>query len=709
MIASIAMFRLMAPGFAQNAGGAAAQQPNPLLQKTKLPQFDKIRPEHFKPAIEKIIKENRAVIKKILAQKKYTWNNLIEPLENANERLGFVWSAINHLNSVVGAKEVRIAYEQCLPLVTKYFIEISQNSKIYNAFDSVAKSKQYNDLDPVQKRIIGIELRDFRLAGVNLPAQKKQIFMKQTQKLAELGNKFGNNVVDATQGWSICLDKKQTKGLPEHALAFGRANAEKKKKDGWCYSLDAPSYQALMTFADSRAVRKKVYVAFVTRASDIGPGEGKWDNSKAMQEVLKIRRKLSGLVGFNNYAQYSLATKMAKDPEQVLDFLNDLAVRTLPNGKKEAAELKEFAKKNGVKKLEPWDIAYYSEKLSQKKFKLSQEELRPYFPVPQVLQGMFKVAHRLFGIIVKEKKDVSVWNPDVRFFEVYDSDGELRGQFYIDLYVREDKRGGAWMGGVVGRSRLKNGAVQIPVAYLICNFPPQVDGHPSLLTHYDVTTLFHEFGHCLHHLLTKIDYGSAAGINNVPWDAVELPSQLMENWCWQEDSLKLIAKHYKTKEPLPKKLLQRLLASHKFQAALQMLRQLKFSLIDFRIHTEFNPKQNDQLKKTTDQVSKQVDCLPIFKDSRFAHSFSHIFAGGYAAGYYSYKWAEVLSADAFSKFEEKGVFSRRIGKEFMQNILEKGGSEDMSVLFKRFRGRDPKINALLRHNGIIQKTSAKHN
>jgi oligopeptidase A len=674
---------------------------NPLLQKTVLPKFDKIRPEHFKPAIEKIIKENRAVIKKILAQKKYTWSNLLEPLENANERLGFVWSAIGHLNSVVATKEVRTAYEKCLPLVTEYFIEISQNSKLYNALDSIAKSKQYNNLDSVQKRIIAIELRDFRLAGVDLPLKEKQIFMKKTQRLSELGNKFGNNVLDATQEWSICLNKKQTKGLPEHALALGRANAAKKNKDGWCYSLDAPSYQALMTFADLRALRKKVYVAFVTRASDIGPGEGKWDNSKTMQEILKIRRKLSGLVGFNNYAQYSLATKMAKDTDQVMDFLNDLAMRTLPNGKKEAAELKKFAQKHGVKKLEPWDVAYYSEKLKQEKFKLSQEELRPYFPDTQVLKGMFKVAHRLFGITLKEKKGVPVWHPDVRFFEVYDSDGKLRGQFYADLYVRENKRGGAWMGEVKGRRRLKNGAVQIPVAYLICNFPPSIDGQPSLLTHYDVTTLFHEFGHCLHHMLTKVDYGSVAGINNVQWDAVELPSQLMENWCWQEDGLKLIAKHHKTKAPLPKKLLQRLLTSHKFQAALQMLRQLKFALIDFRIHTEFDPKQSNQLEKTTDQVSKQVDCLPVFKDSRFAHSFSHIFAGGYAAGYYSYKWAEVLSADAFSKFEENGVFSRHVGKEFMQNILEKGGSEDMSVLFKRFRGREPKIDALLRHSGII--------
>ncbi|EKE01407.1 MAG: hypothetical protein ACD_21C00143G0001 [uncultured bacterium] len=701
MFISLAMFGLMAPAFAQQADGGVAQKNNPLLQQTVLPQFDKIRPEHFKPAIEQLLKENRAVVKKLLTQKKYTWDNLVEPLETANERLVFVWSTINHLNAVMDSKETRKAYESCLPLVTKYFTELAQNTKLYNAFESITQSDQYKNFDPVQQRVIQNELRDFRLAGVNLPAQKKQFFMKLTQRLAALGNKFDSNVLDASQNWSICLTKKQTQGLPEHALALGAANAARKNKKGWCFSLDAPSYQALITYADSRAVRKKTYIAFATRASDVGPTAGKWDNSKNIDAIFKIRHKLAHLVHFNNYAEYSLATKMAKSPTQVLEFLNGLVEKTLPAGKKEFIELETFAKKHGVKKIEPWDIAYYSEQLSQKKFKLSQEELRPYFPDTQVLDGMFAIAKRLYGITIKEKKDVPVWYPTVRFFEIYDAKGKLVGQFYADLYCRENKRSGAWMDDYKTRRLLKDGAVQIPVAQLVCNFSPPVDGKPSLLTHQDVITLFHEFGHCLHHLLTKVDYASVAGIKNVPWDAVELPSQFMENWCWQPEALKIFAKHYKTHEPIPKQLLQNLLASHHYHAATQMLRQLKFALLDFRIYLEFDPKKNNQLKKITDQLDKKINYLPIYKDARFPHSFMHIFSGGYAAGYYSYKWAEVLSADAFSKFEENGIFDQRTGREFLQNILEAGGSEDMAVLFKKFRGRDPKIDALLRQNGVI--------
>ena len=664
---------------------------NPLLQKTALPQFDKIRPKHFKPAILKILKENRNTIKKLLTQKKFSWRNLVEPLEAINERLLLAWSPISNLNAVMNSKETRAAYEKCLPLLTTYYTEIAQNTKLYYAFNSIANSEQYKLFDTAQKRIITNELRDFRLAGVNLPMQKKRLFMHLTQKLAKLGNKFDNNVLDATQSWSICLTKKQTKGLPEYALALGRANAIKKNKPGWCFSLDFPSQHALITYADACNIRKKTHTALITRASNIGPTAKKFDNSKIIEEILRIRHKLAKLVNFNNYAEYSLATKMAKNPTQVLDFLNNLATHALPIGKKEFAELKHFAKKFGVKKLAPWDIAYYEEKLSKEKFKLSQEELRPYFPDTQVLDGMFTVAKRLYGIIIKEKKDVAVWHPDVRFFEIYDAQKILLGQFYIDLYCREGKRNGAWMDECKTR-----------VAYLTCNFPPPINNQPSLLTHQDVVTLFHEFGHCLHHVLTKVDYFSASGIKNVPWDAVELPSQFMENWCWQPEGLKLLAKHYKTHAPIPKKLLERLLASHRYQAATHMLYQLRLSLIDFKIYLEFDPKKNNQLKKIIAEINKKINFLPVSKYSRLAHSFMHIFSGGYAAGYYSYKWAEVLSADAFSKFEENGIFDRRTGKEFLHNILEMGGSEDPMILFKKFRGREPKIDALLRQEGITR-------
>jgi oligopeptidase A len=675
---------------------------NPLLQKIALPQFDKIRPEHFKPAVLKILKENRATIKKLLTQKIFTWHNLVEPLETINERLLLVWSPISHLNAVMNSKETRAAYEKCLPLLTAYYTEIAQNTLLYHAFNSIANSKQYKLLDPAQKRIISNELRDFHLAGVNLQMQKKQLFMCLTQKLAKLGNKFSSNVLDATQSWSINLNKKQTKGLPKHALALGHANAIKENKTAWRFSLDFPSYHSLITFADIRSIRKKIYVAYATRASDIGPTAGKWDNSKIIEEILKIRHKLATLVDFNNYAEYSLATKMAKGSTQVLSFLNDLVMRSLPLGKKEFAELKHFAKKLGCKKLAAWDIAYYEEKLSKEKFKLSQEELRPYFPDTQVLAGMFAVAKRLYGITIKEKNGMPIWHPDVRFFEIYDAQKTLLGQFYTDLYCRASKNSGAWMDGCRSRRRLRNGIIQTPVAYLTCNFPPPIDSsQPSLLTHQDVITLFHEFGHCLHHVLTKVDYFSISGIKNVPWDAVELPSQFMENWCWQPEGLKLFAKHYKTHMPIPKKLLASLLASHHYQTATHMLRQLKLSLLDFRIHLEFDPKKNKQLKKIIAEINKKINFLPLSRYARLAHSFAHIFSGGYAAGYYSYQWAEVLSADAFSKFEENGIFDRHTGKEFLHNILEMGGSEDPMVLFKKFRGREPKIDALLRQEGIV--------
>ena len=678
---------------------------NPLLQTT-LPDFAKIQACHFKPAIVIILKKNRQLIKKLLAQKKYSWHNFVTPLETINEHLMYVWSTISHLNSVMGLPEIRKAYKTCLPLVTEYITELAQNTKIYQVFNSIAQSTEYKYFNSTQKTIVQKELRDFHLAGVNLPSAKKKLFMRQTQQLAKLGNKFNSNVVDATQKWSICLTKKQTVGLPTHALNLGQANAKKKHKSGWCFSLDLPSYQALITYADSQALRKKIYIAFATRASDIGPMAGKWDNSKIIAQILKIRFNIAKLVQFNNYAEYSLATKMAKNPTQVLDFLTELFACSLPTAYQEFNELQKFAQK---KSLAVWDIAYYTEKLSKIKFKFSQEDLRPYFPEDQVLTGMFTIAQRLYGITIKEITEIAVWHPTVRFFAIYDTKKTLRGQFYIDLYCRKYKRGGAWMDDCKTRRKLKNGKIQTPVAYLVCNFTPPLANQPALFTHQDVTTLFHEFGHCLHHLLTQVDYIAAAGINNVPWDAVEFPSQFMENWCWQPEGLKLISKHYKTQAPIPHKLLQQLLASQNYHAAMSMLRQLKLALIDFKIHLEFDSTNKNQLTQIIKQLNKKIKFLPTTKYSRIAHSFTHIFSGGYAAGYYSYKWAEVLAADAFAKFLERGIFDKQTGQKFLNNILEAGGSEDPLTLFKKFRGREPKIDALLQQYNILANYELKKN
>lgn len=673
---------------------------NPLLKKDSLLKFDKIKSKHFKPAIEKELKINRSTIKKLLSQKKFTWNNFIEPLDETIDQLISVWSAICHLNSVMGTKEIRSAYEKCLPFITKYFAELSQNVNIYNALSSITKNKEYNSLNSIQKKILHDKLRDFILDGVALSPKKKQRFTLLKQKLAKLGNKFSYNVVDSSQSWTIELNEKQIKGLPENALALGRANAQKKNRKGWLFSLDLPSYHALITFLDSSILRKKIFEAYVTRATASNPPKKKCDNTKIIEEILKIRSELVKLLCFKNYAEYSLATKMAKNTKQVLAFLHDLAKKSLPSGKKELKELERFTKKHGIKKLMPWDLAYYSEKLSQEKFKISQEDLRPYFPEPQVLKGMFTIVKKLYGITVKEKKKVSVWHKDVRFFEIYDRKQKLQGQFYLDLYFRENKRGGAWMDHCRTRYKLKNKKIQTPIAHLVCNFSPPRKNKPALFTHQDVITLLHEFGHCLQHLLTMVDYAAASGTNNVPWDSVELASQLMENWCWEKDSVKLLSKHYKSNTTLPAKILKSLLDGRNFHSAMNMLRQLEFALIDFNLHVKSKSPKTNQIKKIVNEVQKKVRIIPIYKKARFINSFAHIFGGGYAAGYYSYKWAEVLSADIFSKFKKRGIFDRRTGKEFLHCFLETGGSEDPMILFKKFMGRKPKIDALLKSCGM---------
>ncbi len=519
--------------------------------------------------------------------------------------------------------------------------------------------------------------------------------------MTERTAKFEENLLDATHAWrKLITDESLLSGLPPSTIEMAEQMAKREGEEGWLFTLDFPSYMPVMSYADNRELREEMYTAFATKASDQGPNAGKWDNTEVMLDILNLRHQLANLLGFANHAERSLATKMAQSPQQVLDFLQDLAKRSKPIAEQEYAELRAFAKSTADQdQLEAWDVTYFAEKLRQQRYSISQEELKPYFPEDKVVNGLFAVVNRLYGLDIRERKDVDVWHKDVRFFEIVAEDGSVRAQFYLDLYARQHKRGGAWMDECKARRRTAEG-IEIPVAFLTCNFSEPVGDKPALFTHDEVTTLFHEFGHGLHHMLTKIEYAGVSGINGVAWDAVELPSQFMENWCWEREALDLISGHYQTGEKLPDDLFDKMLAARNFQSAMMMLRQLEFSLFDFRLHLEFNPNEPNQVDKILEQVRNEVTVVKPPKFNRFAHSFAHIFAGGYAAGYYSYKWAEVLSADAFSKFEEKGIFDRQTGLEFLEAILEQGGSREPMELFIEFRGREPQIDALLRHTGI---------
>ena len=676
---------------------------NPLLApNTILPLFSKIQPEHIEPAITQLLDEARALVKERLqATTDYTWENLIEPLENSEDKLNKAWSPVSNMNSVVNTEELRQAYNACLPKLSEYSTEMGQNEHLFTAYKIIANSKAFETLDKAQKKVIQNALRAFRLSGVDLNDEQKQRYKDISQELSRLASQYEENLLDATNAWSKLINHEQDlAGLPASAIAQAKQTAANLNQEGWMITLQFPSYQAVMTYADDRELRREHYQAYATRASDQAPEHEQWDNSLIMQQILALRHEKAQLLGFNNYAELSLATKMADKPEDVLDFLENLADRSWRHARKDLADLNEFAKKHyGVNELHSWDLSYYSEKMRQHFYQLSQEEVKAYFPITRVIPGLFAVVEKLYGLQINEITDFDNWHPDVRFFEIHDESGELRGQFYFDLYARTKKRGGAWMDDCVGRKKF-NGAIQTPVAYLTCNFTPPTGTEPSLLTHDDVTTLFHEFGHGLQHMLTKVDHLGVSGINGVEWDAVELPSQFMENWCWEQDALALISGHYQTGETLPNSLFNKMLAAKNFQAGMIMVRQLEFSLFDFRIHKDYDPEKGARIYEILDQVRAQVAVVTPPKFNRFAHSFSHIFAGGYAAGYYSYKWAEVLSSDAYSLFEEKGIFDQKTGKAFLTTILEKGGTEDAMDLFVQFRGRKPNIDALLRHNGI---------
>lgn len=667
-----------------------------------LPVFSQIEPTQIKARVEQLIALCTADIEAVVKEPNPSWQSLIVALEENSDELGKFWSPVSHLNSVKNSPELREAYESCLPLLSDFSTYVGQHEGLYQAYLKLSQSAEYASLTTAQQKVIQNALRDFKLSGIGLSNEKKQRYGEIQSRASDLASSFSNNTLDATQAWFKHIeDESLLSGLPEDAKLAAAEAAAQKELSGWVFTLEFPSYIAILTYADNRDLRAELYQAYCTRASDQGPTAGQFDNTAIIEETLALRHELAQLLDFDNAAEESLATKMAESPAQVLEFLADLARRAKPQALQDLAELKAFVSAEfGVEELNAWDVTYYSEKLKQAKYSISDEALRPYFPETKVVPGLFNVLNKLFGISVKQREGVDVWHPDVSFYDIFDAKGELRGSFYLDLYARAKKRGGAWMDDCQGRRWKADGSLQHPVAYLTCNFNKPVGGKPALFTHDEVVTLFHEFGHGLHHMLTQVDASDVAGISGVAWDAVELPSQFLENWCWQPEALALISGHYQTGEALPQDMLDKMLAAKNFQSALFLVRQLEFALFDFRLHAEYDPALGGRVQHILDDVRQQVSVIVPPRFNRFQHGFSHIFAGGYGAGYYSYLWAEVLSADAFGRFEEEGIFNAAVGQDFLHCILEKGGSAEPMELFKAFRGREPSNAALLRHMGI---------
>jgi len=679
---------------------------NPLLNTDALPDFTSIQVEHIQPAVEKLLTENRAQLANLAKMTETpTWENFVQPLESLDNRFSRVWGPIGHLDAVRNSDEWHEAYTACLDEVTAYYTEIGQNKGLFDKFAAIEDSMEYQSYSQAQKKVIENSLRGFRLSGIALPKAQQAEYQQISKELSQLGSKFGNNILKSTQAWfKPIAEKTDLAGIPESSMGLLAQLAEQKGLDieatPYCVTLDFPSYLAVMTHADSRSLREEVYKAFSTRASDQFDTK-EFDNSDNIARIRELRHQKAELLGFKSYADLSLATKMAESTEQVLGFLRDLAQKSKPQAEQELATLQAFAKDDlGLAELQPWDISYASEKLKNKTLSLSQETLRPYFPVEKALSGLFSITEKLFGIRLQEVQGVATWHEDVRFFELIDESNQTIGQFYLDLYARENKRGGAWMDSAVTRWQMLDGSMQNPVAYLVCNFTPPVGDQPACLTHDELTTLFHEFGHGIHHLMTKMIHMDVSGISGVPWDAVELPSQFMENFCWEREGIDLMSAHIETGETLPDSMLESLQKSRSFQSAMMMLRQIEFALADFELHAFYDPENVEDLLNLAERIRQEVAVIIPPNYNRFMHSFSHIFAGGYAAGYFSYKWAEVLSADAFSLFEEEGILNSETGAKFRNTILASGGSVDPMELFKSFRGREPQIDALLRHSGI---------
>ncbi len=685
-------------------------QENPLLNIKDLPDYSKIKAKHIEPALDEMLKKGRALTQLLLEENKsYTWSNLIEPLEISDNEMSRMWSPISHMNGVVNTPELRDAYNACLPKLSEYSTEMGQNKALFEAIQQIQDKQDELGLDSAQRKSLEDSLKGFRLSGVDLPEDKKKQYGEISKKLSTLTSGYSDNVLDATNAWTKQInDKSALVGLPETAIEQAAESAKQREQENWLLTLEFPSYYAVMTYADDRKLREEMYRAYSTRASDQGDSTldtyqldtCQLDNSENMGNILQLRQDKARLLGFDSFANLSLDTKMAESPNQVLEFLAELAEKSLPFAKKEMQELKEFAKQTlALDDLQAWDLGYVSEKLKQQRYSISDEDLKPYFPVDNVLAGLFQLVEKLYKVSIKQNKDQASWHKDVRFYEIFDASGELKARFYLDLYARQHKRGGAWMADFC--SRFKQGqTLQTPVAFMTCNSAAPAGGKPALFTHDEVITLFHEFGHGLHHMMTQVDYLDISGISGVEWDAVELPSQFMENWCWQREALDMFATHYETGNKIPDELFDKMQAARHFQSAMGMVRQLEFSIFDMRMHMDTSIKNAQQIQAILDKTRSEVAVSIPPSFNRFQHGFSHIFAGGYAAGYYSYKWAEVLSADAFARFEEEGLFNEQVGKDFLTEILEVGGSRPAMESFKAFRGREPKVDALLKHSGL---------
>ena len=671
---------------------------NPVLNRQSLPLFDQIKPDHISPAIESILKEANTLIES-LKKKSATasWENFVEPIEIISEKISRAWGQIEHLNAVVNSDNLRKAYNDNLIKLTEFYTNLSQDESLYKKYQSLKDGEAFKSLTSSQKRIIDNVLREFKLGGAELNETDKKRFKAIQEKLAKLSTQFEENILDATNEFSIFVDNlDELRGIPEENIRKALADAKEDKREGYKFTLHFPSYLPVMQYADSRPLREKLYHAYATRASELASPE--FDNTKLIEEILALRYESSKLLGFKNFTEMSLVTKMAKSSEEVISFLMDLANKAKPFALKDMDELKSFSKTLNIEKLEAWDVAYVSEKLRQAKYSFSENEVKQYFPEHRVLKGLFKVVETIFKLKIS-KSDAPTWHKDVSFYSIKNEDDELIGQFYFDLYARNHKRGGAWMDEAI--SRYKNSLESShPVAFLTCNFSSPSENKPALFSHDDVITLFHEFGHGLHHMLTTVDDYSISGIKGVEWDAVELPSQFMENFCWEWEVVKHMTEHVDNKDPLPKTLFDKMIEAKNFQSGMQTLRQIEFSLFDIRLHTEYSNQNKINPLTLLETIRDEIAVVRPPSWNRFPNSFSHIFAGGYAAGYYSYKWAEVLASDAFSLFEEQGILSSHAGQKFKNEVLSKGGSRPAMESFVAFRGREPSVDALLRHNGM---------
>jgi oligopeptidase A len=685
---------------------------NPLLDFTDLPRFGEIRPEHVTPALDVLLANANAAVERASAPATpASWADVVEPVERATEPLSRAWGVVGHLNAVADTPELRTAYGENLPRVTEFWSSVGQNLALYEKYKALAASPDFSSLTGERKKILNNALRDFRLSGAELPEDQKPRFAELQERQAALSKSFSDHVLDATNAYAyIATSEAELAGLPEDVIEGAREAAQKDSKDGWKFTLHFPSYFPVMQYSENRAMRETMYRAYVTRASELGAayGNGKteWDNTAIVAGQLELRDEEAQMLGFNNFAEVSLTPKMAESPAQVMGFLEDLATRARPHAEQDWKELREFAASElGLTEMQPWDMTFAGERLRQKRYSFSENEVKQYFPEDAVLKGLFKVTETLFGVRIR-RDEATVWHPDVRFFRVENQDGGLVAQFYLDLYAREGKRGGAWMDDARTRRKLAEGGVQTPVAYLTCNFSAPVGGKPACFTHDEVITLFHEFGHGLHHMLTRVDELGVSGINGVEWDAVELPSQFMENFCWEWDVLSDMTSHVETAAPLPRPLYDKMLAAKNFQSGLGTLRQIVFSMFDMTLHVDFDPSGEKSANDLAREINERFHVVPQASFSRWPNTFSHIFAGGYAAGYYSYKWAEVLSADAYAAFEEAAktangsVLDAATGTRYRKEILEVGGSRPAMESFKAFRGREPTIDALLRHNGM---------